>query len=113
RAVSLPVPPALVTKDSIPPNRGSLLRCGISTRSSSVVGQNPKLPHRNSNGRFTSISGHNEFYLRCRPARLLELRWRCKGLEFRSKRERHREAAWEGGRPQPNANVSTFIKCCR
>ena len=55
----------------------------------------------------------NEFYLRCRPARLLELRLRCKGLEFRSKRERHREAAWEGGRPQPNADVSKTIKCCR
>ena len=73
----------------------------------------PKLPRRNIDSRFTSISGHNEFYLRCRPARLLELRWRCKGLEFRSKRERHREAAWEGGRPQPNADVSKTIKCCR
>src|ERR1700730_5654983 len=31
------------------------------------------LPHRNSNGRFTSINGHNvgEFYLRCRPPTLL------------------------------------------
>jgi hypothetical protein len=35
--------------------------------------QKPKLPHRNSNGWFTSINGHNvgEFYLRCRPAELL------------------------------------------
>jgi hypothetical protein len=55
----------------------------------------------------------NECYLRRRPAKLLELRWRCKGLEFRSKRERHREAAWEGRRPQPNADVSKTIKCCR
>jgi hypothetical protein len=32
--------------------------------------QNRRLPHRNSNARFTSISRHNvvEFYLRCRAA---------------------------------------------
>jgi hypothetical protein len=36
----------------------------------SATGQNPNLPHCNSNDRFTSDNGHNvgEFYLRCRPA---------------------------------------------
>ena len=33
------------------------------------MGQNPKLPHRNIDGRFTSISGHNEFYPRAGGAR--------------------------------------------
>jgi hypothetical protein len=33
----------------------------------------PKSPHRDSNGRFTSINGHNvgAFYLRCQPLTLL------------------------------------------
>jgi len=36
----------------------------------SQVGQNPLLPHRNIDRRFTSISGHNvgESYLRFRRA---------------------------------------------
>jgi Resolvase, N terminal domain len=38
------------------------------------LGQNPKLPRRNIDGRFTSISGHNAFYLRCRRARFCLLK---------------------------------------
>jgi hypothetical protein len=34
------------------------VRCGISIRSKSAPGQKHALPHCNSNGRFTSISGH-------------------------------------------------------
>jgi hypothetical protein len=40
----------------------------------SLMGQNPLLPRRNIAGRFTSISGHNAFYLRCRRARLCLLK---------------------------------------
>jgi hypothetical protein len=35
------------------------MRCAIPAGLMPASGQNPKLPHRNSNGRFTSISGHN------------------------------------------------------
>jgi hypothetical protein len=35
-----------------------MLRCGISNRPMSARGQNPNLPHRNSSGRFASMSGH-------------------------------------------------------
>jgi hypothetical protein len=49
-------------------------------------GQNPKLSHRNSNDRFTSINGHNvgEFYLRCRPAFAV----------MRRRRRRFRRKGW-------------------
>src|ERR1700737_5018416 len=38
-------------------SQGSL-QCGIAVRPMSPRGHNPNLPHRNSNDRFTSISGH-------------------------------------------------------
>ena len=37
-----------------------VLRCGISNRSMSGRGQKHTLPHCNSNGRFSSISGHTQ-----------------------------------------------------
>jgi hypothetical protein len=43
----------------------SKIRCRLA-----AMGQNRKLPHRNGNGRFTSITGHNvgAFYVCCRRA---------------------------------------------
>ena len=35
-----------------------MLRCGIFDPAMTEMGQNPKLPHRNIDGRFTSISRH-------------------------------------------------------
>jgi hypothetical protein len=35
-----------------------LVRCGISIQLMSVQGQNPNLPHRNTDASFTSINGH-------------------------------------------------------
>jgi hypothetical protein len=47
--------------------RGSL-RCGIATRLMSARGQNPLLPRRNIDSRFTSITGHNVGAITCAAA---------------------------------------------
>ena len=41
--------------------RERLLQCGISTALMSESGQNPNLPHRNTDARSTSINGHKGF----------------------------------------------------
>jgi hypothetical protein len=74
----------------------------------SATGQNPNLPHCNSNDRFTSDKGHNvgEFYLRCRPANLLAL---PSLLAFtRRRRRRFRRKGWPPPIVGPPEQRTTF-----
>ena len=73
------------------------------------IGSNPKLPHRNIDGRFTSINGHyvGRIYLRCRPANLLAL---PSLLAFtRRRRRRFRRKGW----PPPTVGTPGQLTTCR
>jgi hypothetical protein len=73
------------------------------------IGSNPKLPHRNIDGRFTSINGHyvGRVYLRCRPANLLAL---PSLLAFtRRRRRRFRRKGW----PPPTVGTPGQLTTCR
>jgi hypothetical protein len=50
-------------------SRSGLLQCGISSRLLTAQGQKPRLPHRNTDGRFTSVSGHYAGDLPALPTR--------------------------------------------